>query len=87
VRAPSRQLLLPSDAPSRQARARRVLPEEQQRIDASIAYFLADVGELPAGLAEALPRIVWDTAQLRTYLAPIRAVELGRLQRFLAAPV
>ncbi|MDC0675666.1 hypothetical protein [Nannocystis radixulma] len=36
----------------------------------ALAYFLADVGELPAGLADALPLFVWDTDRLRTYPAP-----------------
>lgn len=41
------------------------IPEQQRRIDASMAYFLADAGESPEELAAGLPRFVCDTARLR----------------------
>ena len=62
-------------------------PAEQARIDASVRYFLADVGPVPPGLATGLPLFVWDTAKMRAYPAPVRPVALGELARFLDVPV
>lgn len=60
---------------------------DRARIAASVRWFLADVGPLPDGLADALPLFVWDEPRLRAAPAPVHAVPLPTLRRFLDAPV